>query len=210
MTRNNSLLNAASPRPDNGSRGIRCIVCEEGSPVCGGAHAEVPSSNRPLRNQLKCSLYRISSPLGPRSCTCLVKDTAPDTQAREPTAPGPALRSCASDPLVGIKAVSLHIHPSLLTCVKLILPRQPSKQGVCIDVNRAVFCVCVGQGQSHSSCFRSCAVSSSAAHRVIPLMQSKHVINGPSQPALFVVRQTLKSNVSTMGGRGILLARQKC
>lgn len=34
-------------------------------------------------------------------------------------------------------------------------------------------------------------------------MQSKHVINGPSQPALFVVRQTLKSNVSTMGGMKI-------
>lgn len=123
VTRNNSLLNAASPRPDNGSRGIRCIVGEEGSPVCGGAHAEVPSSNRPLRNQLKCSLYRISSPLGPRSCTCLVKDTAPDTQGRELTAP--ALSSCPSDPLVGIKALFLHI---LLACVKLILPHHQNKE----------------------------------------------------------------------------------
>lgn len=32
-------------------------------------------------------------------------------------------------------------------------------------------------------------------------MQSKHVINGASQPALFVVQHTLESNVSTMGGR---------
>lgn len=98
----------------------------------------------------------------------------------------------------------------VVTHVRQANPPPPSKQGVCIDVNRAVFCVCVGQGQNQSLSFRSAAVSSSAAHRVIPLMQSKHVINGPSQPALFVVRQTLKSNVSTMGGRGILLARQKC
>lgn len=74
----------------------------------------------------------------------------------------------------------------------------------------AVYFVWVSQGRSRSSSFRSWAVSASAAHRLIPLMQSKHVINGPSQPALFVVRQTLKSNVSTMGGRGILLALQKC
>lgn len=192
VTRNNSLLNAASPRPDNGSRGIRCIVGEEGSPVCGGAHAEVPSSNRPLRNQLKCSLYRTPSPPGPRSCTCLVKDTAPPPDTH------------VIAPLLAIKAVSLHIR---LTCGELILP-PPSKQAVCIDVNRAVLRLCVGQGQQQSSSCRS--VSPSAAHGVIPLMQSKHVINGPSQPALFVVRQTLKSNVSTMGGRGILLARQKC
>lgn len=202
MTRNNSLLNAASRRPDNGSRGIRCIVCEEGSPVCGGAHAEVPSSNRPLRNQLKCSLYRTSSPPGPRSCTCLVKDTAPRHAGTRVIVPH--LRSAPRH------QSRIPSYTSVAAHVRQANPPPPSKQGACIDVNRAVFCVCVRQGQNQSSSSRSAAVSSSAAHRVIPLMQSKHVINGPSQPALFVVRQTLKSNVSTMGGRGILLARQKC
>lgn len=84
VTRNNSLLNAAGPRPDNGGRGIRCIVCEEGSPVCGGAHAEVPSRNGPLGNQLKCSLSRSCFPLGFCSGTRLVHHTDRRGQRRAP------------------------------------------------------------------------------------------------------------------------------
>lgn len=61
----------------------------------------------------------------------------------------------------------------------------------------------ITQGQTWSSSFRTRTVSAFTAHRLISLMQSKHVINGPSQPPLFVVRQTLKSNVSTMGGKKI-------
>lgn len=85
-----------------------------------------------------------------------------------------------------------------------------SKQQNCIGVSSAVYYISITQGQPQSSSFRTCAVSALTAHRLISLMQSKHVINGPSQPPLFVVRQTLKSNVSTMGGRENLLARQKC
>lgn len=85
-----------------------------------------------------------------------------------------------------------------------------SKLQNCINVSRAVYYVSITQGQTQSSSFRTCAVSAFTAHRLISLMQSKHVINGPSQPPLFVVRQTLKSNVSTMGGKEKLLARQKC
>lgn len=73
----------------------------------------------------------------------------------------------------------------------------------CISVSRPVCYVSITQGQTRSSSFRTHAVSAFTAHRLISLMQSKHVINGPSQPALFVVRQTLKSNVSTMGGMKI-------
>ncbi len=72
-----------------------------------------------------------------------------------------------------------------------------------ISVRRVVYWVSITQGQTWSSSFRTCAVSAFTAHRLISLMQSKHVINGPSQPPLFVVRQTLKSNVSTMGGKKI-------
>lgn len=85
-----------------------------------------------------------------------------------------------------------------------------SKQQNCTRVSRAVYYISITEGQPQSSSFRTCAVSALTAHRLISLMQSKHVINGPSQPPLFVVRQTLKSNVSTMGGRENLLARQKC
>lgn len=73
----------------------------------------------------------------------------------------------------------------------------------CISGSRVVYYVSITQGQTRSSSFRTCAVSAFTAHRLISLMQSKHVINGPSQPPLFVVRQTLKSNVSTMGGKKI-------
>lgn len=76
----------------------------------------------------------------------------------------------------------------------------PQKHCNCTDVSRAVYYVSITQGQTQSSSFRTCAVSAFTAHRFIPLMQSKHVINGPSQPPLFVVRQTFKSNVSTMEG----------
>lgn len=69
----------------------------------------------------------------------------------------------------------------------------------CISISRIVYYVSITQGQTRS--FRTRAVSAFTAHRLISVMQSKHVINGPSQPPLFVVRQTLKSNVSTMGGR---------
>lgn len=62
-------------------------------------------------------------------------------------------------------------------------------------------CLLYYQGQTRSSSFRTRAVSAFPAHRLVSLMQSKHVINGPSQPPLIVVRQTLKSNVSTMGGK---------
>lgn len=73
----------------------------------------------------------------------------------------------------------------------------------CIGVSGAVYYVSIIQGQARSSSFRTRAVSAFTAHRLISLMQSKHVINGPSQQPLFVVRQTLKSNVSTMGGKKI-------
>lgn len=72
-----------------------------------------------------------------------------------------------------------------------------------VSVSRVVYYVSITQGQTRSSSFRTRAVSAFTAHRLISLMQSKHVINGPSQPPLFVVRQTLKSNVSTMGGKKI-------
>lgn len=88
--------------------------------------------------------------------------------------------------------------------------KNSSKQQNCMNATTAVYYISITQGQTQSSSFRARAVSAFTAHRLIPLMQSKHVINGPSQPPLFVVRQTLKSNVSTMGGRGNLLAWQKC
>lgn len=69
----------------------------------------------------------------------------------------------------------------------------------CISISGIVYYVSITQGQTRS--FRTRAVSAFTAHRLISVMQSKHVINGPSQPPLFVVRQTLKSNVSTVGGR---------
>lgn len=77
------------------------------------------------------------------------------------------------------------------------------------NATTAVYHVSITQGQTQSSSFWARAVSAFTAHGLIPLMQSKHVINGPSQPPLFVVRQTLKSNVSTMGAGENLLARQK-
>lgn len=77
----------------------------------------------------------------------------------------------------------------------------PSYKTYCINICTVVYYVSVTQGQTRSSSFRTCAVSAFTAHRLISLMQSKHVINGPSQPPLFVVRQTLKSNVSTKGER---------
>lgn len=70
------------------------------------------------------------------------------------------------------------------------------------NATTAVWHVSITQGQTQSSSFRTRAASAFTAHGLIPLMQSKHVINGPSQPPLFVVRQTLKSNVSTMGEGG--------
>lgn len=70
-----------------------------------------------------------------------------------------------------------------------------------IATSRGVYQVSITQGQTKSSSFRTLAVSAFTAHRLISVMQSKHVINGPSQPPLFVVRQTLKSNVSTIGGK---------
>lgn len=77
------------------------------------------------------------------------------------------------------------------------------KAACAITVRRGVYRVSITQGQTRSSPFRTRAVSAFTAHRLISVMQSKHVINGPSQPPLFVVRQTLKSNVSTMGGKKI-------
>lgn len=77
------------------------------------------------------------------------------------------------------------------------------------NATTAVCHVSIIQGQTQSSSLRALAVSAVTAHGLIPLMQSKHVINGPSQPPLFVVRQTLKSNVSTMAAGENLLARQK-
>lgn len=77
------------------------------------------------------------------------------------------------------------------------------------NATAAVCHVSITQGQTQSSSFRARAVSAVTARGLNPLMQSKHVINGPSQPPLFVVRQTLKSNVSTMAAGENLLARQK-
>lgn len=59
-TRNNTLLSTVCWRPDDVRHGITHIVCEEGSPVYSDEHTEVPSRNRPLRNQLKCSLATAS------------------------------------------------------------------------------------------------------------------------------------------------------
>lgn len=144
MTRNNTLLNAARLSPGNGSRGIRCIVCEEGSPVCGGAQAEVPPRNRPLRNQLKCSLYRISFPLGFCSCTRLVKDA--DTQ-------GPDTRCCPAPRIPALRSPSF---ARMCVTARSNLPHKalvfirffPSKQGVSVGVNRAVYDISISQGQS--------------------------------------------------------------
>lgn len=169
----------------------------------------------PLGNQLKCSLslQKLLSPLGFCSGTRLVHRT--DTRGRR-RAPARGLLLHHRPLSLSPKACSSHMsalthvhrapHAALVFISSVLFIRTRSRRGR--KQLFTLFGLAKVGARAHPS--GSWAVSASAAHRLIPLMQSKHVINGPSQPALFVVRQTLKSNVSTMGGRGILLALQKC